>query len=184
MDKPLDDDWRLDQFKELYKVNAPTLIFYASKYVDTTTAEDLVQDVFLKIWQRRVFLFSEEGLKTYLYHSTRHACLDYMKHQEVKGGYIQAVTTRLKIEEIYFNDDPLSIFPDDERLSLIYENMEKLPGKCREIFSMSYLEERKTTEIAQLLNISTRTVEAQLYKALKILRSALLCILFFLVRIF
>ena len=106
--------------------------------------------------------------------------LDYLKHQEVKGDYINAVTTKLKIEEIYYNDDLQSLFAEDERLELIYKEMDKLPDKCREIFTMSYLEERKTSEIAVLLNISTRTVEAQLYKALKILRGILLSCLIFL----
>ena len=62
----------------------------------------------------------------------------------------------------------------------IYKEIDKLPDKCREIFTMSYLEERKTSEIAVLLNISTRTVEVQLYKALKILRGILLSCLIFL----
>ena len=117
------------------------LIFYAGKYVNAIAAEDLVQDVFFKIWQK---------------------------------------TTQLKIEEIYYNDDPQSLFAEDERLELIYKEMDKLPEKCREVFTMSYLEERKTSEIAVLLNISPRTVEAQLYKALKILRGILLSCLIFL----
>lgn len=180
MDRPKEDDRELIQFKELYKSNALMLIFYAGKYVNAITAEDLVQDVFLKVWQKRTFLFLKEGIKTYLYRSVQHACLDYLKHQEVKGDYINAVTTKLKIEEIYYNDDPQSLFAEDERLELIYKEMDKLPDKCREIFTMSYLEERKTSEIAVLLNISTRTVEVQLYKALKILRGILLSCLIFL----
>ena len=55
------------------------LIFYAGKYVNAVTAEDLVQDVFLKVWQKRTFLFLKEGIKTYLYRSVQHACLDYLK---------------------------------------------------------------------------------------------------------
>lgn len=180
MDRPKEDDRELIQFKELYKSIASMLIFYAGKYVNAVTAEDLVQDVFLKVWQKRTFLFLKEGIKTYLYRSVQHACLDYLKHQEVKGDYINAVTTKLKIEEIYYNDDPQSLFAEDERLELIYKEMDKLPDKCREIFTMSYLEERKTSEIAVLLNISTRTVEVQLYKALKILRGILLSCLIFL----
>ena len=180
MDRPKEEDRELIEFKELYKSNAPMLIFYAGKYVNAIAAEDLVQDVFFKIWQKRTFLFLKEGIRTYLYRSVQHACLDYLKHQEVKGDYINTVTTQLKIEEIYYNDDPQSLFAEDERLELIYKEMDKLPEKCREIFTMSYLEERKTSEIAVLLNISTRTVEAQLYKALKILRSVLLSCLIFL----
>ena len=180
MDRPKEEDRELIEFKELYKSNAPMLIFYAGKYVNAIAAEDLVQDVFFKIWQKRTFLFLKEGIRTYLYRSVQHACLDYLKHQEVKGDYINTVTTQLKIEEIYYNDDPQSLFAEDERLELIYKEMDKLPDKCREIFTMSYLEERKTSEIAVLLNISTRTVEVQLYKALKILRGILLSCLIFL----
>ena len=75
------------------------LIFYAGKYVNAIAAEDLVQDVFFKIWQKRTFLFLKEGIRTYLYRSVQHACLDYLKHQEVKGDYINTVTTQLKIEK-------------------------------------------------------------------------------------
>ena len=48
------------------------LIFYAGKYVNAVTAEDLVQDVFLKVWQKRTFLFLKEGIKTYLYRSVHY----------------------------------------------------------------------------------------------------------------
>lgn len=174
MKKLREDDRELILFRELYKANAPILIFYAGKYVDMPTAEDLVQDVFLKIWQKKTFLILREGIKTYLYRSVQHACLDYLKHQEVESCYVDSVMTRLKIQEIYYNDNPQSLFQEDERLTQIYKEVDKLPERCREIFMMCYLEERKTSEIASLLNLSTRTVEAQLYKALKTLRSILL----------
>lgn len=183
MDKLKNNGGIMDQFQMLYKSYAPMLIRYSNRYVNTDTSEDLVQDIFLKIWQKRAFVFIEEqGLKTYLYRSVQHACLDFLKHQEVQGDYIQSVTTKLKIEEIYYNDDPEVFFREDERLSLIYKEMQNLPEKCREIFTMSYLEERKTAEIAQLLDISPRTVEAQLYKALRILRSVLTLLVIFLLK--
>lgn len=153
---------------------APILIFYAGRYVDKITAEDLVQDIFLRVWQKQTPLFLKEGLKTYLYRSVQHACLDYLKHQQIEGDYLSAIINRLKIEEINYYHDAQSLFEEDERLLLIYEEVEKLPRKCREIFVMSYFEERKAADIASLLNISKRTVEAQLYKALKMLRTVLL----------
>ncbi|MDD4590676.1 MAG: RNA polymerase sigma-70 factor [Parabacteroides sp.] len=171
------------QFEHLYKTNAPRLIFYAEKYVDSDTAEDLVQDIFIKIWEKRTFLFFNGGLTTYLYRSVQHACLDCLKREDIKESYIESVIKQLKIEEIYFNDDPKSLFNKDERLQMIYHEVEKLPERCRDIFTMSYMEERKTPEIAKLLNISQRTVEAQLYKALKTLRDVLSGVTLFLLAI-
>ncbi len=178
----MEEGKELLDFKELYKSMAPNLIFYARRFVDEATAEDLVQDVFLRLWQKRTPLLLKDGLKAYLYRSVQHACLDYLKHQEVEGAYQQVIINRLKIEEIdYYNNEQPSLFEEDERLIRIYEELEKLPQKCREIFVMSYLEERKTADIAYLMNLSKRTVEAQLYKALKKLRSSLLtlCLLIF-----
>lgn len=175
----LEEDRDFSAFKTLYKELAPLLIFYAGKYVDQTTAEDLVQDVFLCIWQKQTPLLLKEGLKTYLYRSVRHACLDVLKHEEVKDNFVKQVTNRLKIEEIHYYEEAQWLYEEDERLIRIYEEMEKLPPKCREIFIMSYLEERKSDDIAILLNISKRTVEVQLYKALKLLRTSLLtCFIF------
>jgi len=179
MNKTLKDDQSLEQFRTLYKKNAPLLISFACKFVDQSIAEDIVQDVFLKIWQKRSFIFLKEGIHTYVYNSVRHGCLDYLKHKDVISNYIESVVNKLKIEELYYNDDPQFLFTEDERLKLIYKEINKLPDRCREIFSMVYLEERKTTEIANLLNISKRTVEAQLYKALKVLREALLIFIIF-----
>ena len=125
----------LDKFKLLYLENAPRLIFYASKYVDSDTAEDLVHDIFIKIWQKKEIYSVEEGLKTYLFRSVQNACLDYLKHKSIEKTYADEVARRLKIEEI-----------------------------------------------AGMLNISQRTVEAQLYKGLKIIRNVLVLlalILFF-----
>ncbi|MDR2496424.1 MAG: RNA polymerase sigma-70 factor [Tannerellaceae bacterium] len=167
------EDHILEVFGTLYKKFAPVLISYASRFVDSGTAEDLVQDIFLKAWNKHSFIFQKEGIKTYLYNAVRHACLDDLKHQEVKARYENSVCLKLKMEELYYTDDPEFLFMEDSRLTAIYDEIERLPAKCREIFVMAYLEERKSGEIAVLLNISKRTVEAQLYKALKTIREAL-----------
>ena len=156
----------LDKFKLLYLENAPRLIFYASKYVDSDTAEDLVHDIFIKIWQKKEIYSVEEGLKTYLFRSVQNACLDYLKHKSIEKTYADEVARRLKIEEIdYYN-----------RLDAAELD------RCREVFTLAYVDGKKSVEIAGMLNISQRTVEAQLYKGLKIIRNVLVLlalILFF-----
>ena len=166
----------LKLFRSLYISHAPKLIFYACKYVDYDTAEDLVQDVFLRVWQKELFLTGEEGLRTYLFRAVQNACLDFLKHQEVEDNYIAAVTTQLKLEELDRDTLDSTLFAEDNRLLSVYREINRLPEKCREVFTLAYLGEKKTHEIASLLDISPRTVEAQLYKALKIIRNALLII--------
>jgi RNA polymerase sigma-70 factor (ECF subfamily) len=153
--------------------NAPRLTYFANKYVDPRTAEDIVHDIFLKVWQKNLFLLSGNGLKTYLFNAIRNACLDYLKHQSVEQNYISMIVHQLKTEELEYCDQPFFLFQEDERIALIFNEIEKLPEKCREIFTLSYLHEKKSSEIANMLNLSRRTVEAQLYKALKLIRHAL-----------
>jgi RNA polymerase sigma-70 factor (ECF subfamily) len=173
MNEPLKEEDMLNIFGTLYRKEAPTLISYAARFTDHAAAEDIVQDIFLKIWDKRSFIFLKDGIRTYLFNAVRHACLDHLKHLDVRMDYQNAVTLKLKIEELYFTDNPDFLVQEDERLQAVYREIEKLPGKCREIFVMAYLEERKSAEIATLLNLSKRTVEAQLYKGLKTIREAL-----------
>ncbi len=174
MEESQKDERDIEHFKGLYKKNAPSLILFACRFLDRTAAEDVVHDVFLKIWKKRAFLYFGDGIITYLYNSVRHACLDYLKHLDIKESVEELITVQLKIEELSYNDNWIKLYSEDERLTLIYNEIEKLPQKCREIFIMSYIEEKKASEIASLLNISRRTVEAQLYKGLRIIRDALL----------
>jgi len=173
MEDPLLDDDFLDDFKALYKKEAPAMVAFAARFTDLAAGEDIVQDIFLKIWEKRSFMFLKEGIHTYLFHAVRHACLDYLKHLDVRADYEAAVRLKLQIEELYYNNDPDFIAETDERMSAVYCEIDKLPSRCREIFVMSYLEERKADEIAKLLNISKRTVESQLYKGLKMIRDAI-----------
>ena len=80
----------LKHFKEIYIDTAPKLIYYAYRYVDSSTAEDIVQDVFLKIWHKNSYLFMQSDIKAYLFRSVQNACWDYLKHQDVKGDYLKS----------------------------------------------------------------------------------------------
>ena len=151
----------LDKFKLLYLENAPRLIFYASKYVDS------------EVWQKKQIYSVEEGLKTYLFRSVQNACLDYLKHKSIEMTYADEVARRLKIEEIgYYNQSDAAEL-EKERLDSVYREIAKLPDRCREVFTLAYVDGKKSVEIAGMLNISQRTVEAQLYKGLKIIRNVL-----------
>ena len=160
------------RFKHLYEQYAPGLIFYARKFVDHNTAEDIIHDVYLRIWNRDFFLI-EESIRSYLFRAVRNSCLDYLKHLSVRNDYMSKAIVELKMEEITYYQDTDNQLIDQEQISSIYHAIDHLPEKCREIFKRSYLDDRKNAEIAQEFGISVRTVEAQIYKAMKTIREIL-----------
>lgn len=167
------DKYSIDQFRQLYEKHAPALISFARKFVGRDAANDMIQDVFLKLWELKSFAIIDESIPSYLYRSVQNSCLNYLKHEVIHQEYLSRAMTELKIDElqIYAIDD---ILINDEQIKSLHKAIEQLPPKCREIFTLYYLEEKKNTEIALMYNISVRTVETHIYKALKILQKILL----------
>lgn len=167
-------------FKEIYVTYIPELVATAARYVDTIMAEDLVQDLFLKVWNQRLFMCVKTSeLKYFLFASLRNACLDALKHEEVKQGYADYYKNRIKLEILSCTEQPFYYEGEEDRVNELFKEINRLPPKCRDIFLDSYVNGKKASEIAQERAISQRTVEAQLYKALKILRDAFALIVSF-----
>ncbi|MDR0844760.1 MAG: RNA polymerase sigma-70 factor [Tannerella sp.] len=166
-------DDSMNQLSRLYKKYAPGMLCYARKFVDFQTAEDLVHDVFLKLLSQDSFQVIDQTIENYLLCAVKNACSDYLKHQIVRDDYLSQAAHELKMEELSFSDNPLTELIGKERKTSLYKAIDRLPKRCREVFKLAYLEEIENAEIARMLNISVRTVEAQIYKALKILRSIL-----------
>lgn len=162
----------LKEFSYLYEKFAPGLLFYARKFVSYPVAEDIVHDVFLNIWRRDSFLFVDESIASYLFQSVQNACLNHLKRQTIHQEYIPKAIRELKIEELTTTSPEVNLI-NKEHLNTIYQAIDQLPEKCREVFLLSYMEGKKNAEIADLLQISIRTVENHLYKGLQILRKTL-----------
>jgi RNA polymerase sigma-70 factor (ECF subfamily) len=172
----------VEHIKHLYEQFAPALIFYARKFTDYQTAEDVVHDVFIRIWERPTALpDDDDGAGAYLFRAVHNACRDHLKHQAILSSYMSRAAVAMKEEELAFYDNPLNRMMDEERRANLSKAVNALPDRCREVFCMAYLDEKHHSEIAETLNISVRTVEAQVYKALKILRSALTCVAAFII---
>ena len=161
------------EFERLYDKYAAGLIFYARRFVDYSTAEDVVHDVFMKIWKSATVMIVHESIGSYLLSAVRNACLDWLKHQAISNDYVANAIRDLKMEELSSDENMENQLIDREKIDAVYQEIDKLPERCREIFVLAYIEEKKNAEIAEQLHISVRTVEAQIYKALKILRNAL-----------
>jgi RNA polymerase sigma-70 factor (ECF subfamily) len=134
---------------------------------DMDEAEDAVQSIFLKIWEKRDSLMITNTLKSYLYRAVHNHCINQLEHREIKQKHIQFSTYR-GAGDLQQPD----IFPH-ELESKIQSVIDQLPEQCGIIFKMSRYEELRYAEIAAKLGISVNTVENQISKALKILRTQL-----------
>lgn len=153
-------------FRSLYAI----LCTFANKYLkDTDQAEEVVQEVFYNYWNKRESLEITGILDAYLYSSVRNACLNHLKHQDVRKAYNHAQQIELKAEEQRPKDSLLELELEEK----IEGCLSQLPTERQKIFRMSREDDQKYQEIANKLGISIKTVEAQMGKALKSLRECL-----------
>jgi len=154
-------------FNEYFNI----MVSYAYRFVDTMEeADEVVQEVFVKFWEKCDTLAEDSSIKSYLYRAVHNSCLNNIKHQKVKDGYKEYVINYL--ESSYSNLEKNSVEIDYLR-QRISSGIEKLPPKCAEIFKLSRYEGLKYQEIADHLSISIKTVEVQMGKALRIMREEL-----------
>lgn len=133
-------------------------------------AEELVQDVFLKLWTKRAQLAEIETLRTYLFRAARNTALNHLRRVKLERRWQ---------EEQGVDDDPPATFAADDEATeqevaaAVQEAIQRLPPRCREIFLLSRDGGLTYAEIARTLEISVKTVETQMGRALKSLRASL-----------
>ena len=159
-------------FEQVFDTYFPQVHFFASRLTgDPEEARDIVMKVFSRFWTIRDNFESLTNIKAFLYIGTKNHCLDYLKqlqrHQEGKQEYrslMNNLADEKSIERRLIEADIINA---------IYEKVEGLPKKCREIFKLTYFDGLKANEIAQKLNISVSTVTTQRSIAIKYLREVL-----------
>ena len=156
-------------FERLFKHSYRPLTAYAFRFVrDLPTAENIVQDVFLKLWQNRRDMNITTSLDHYLFRAVRNHSLNFLDKARVRSAYL-----RLQVERDENNEDYKGYYPEIGLLEIIEKAISALPEKRQEIFRLAREEGLKYREIADQLNISVKTVEAQMSLALKQLRESL-----------
>ncbi|MCD7901234.1 MAG: RNA polymerase sigma-70 factor [Bacteroides sp.] len=165
-------------YKLLFHKYYSNLLFYATRLLeDDEEAEDVVQDVFVEVWKRRESMDIGEHIQAFLYRAVYTRCLNVLKHRSIKGKYSTAMEEisekRTTYYQPYDNNEVIKRIENRELRMEINQAISELPDKCKEVFKLSYLYDMKNKEIADVLHISLRTVEAHMYKALKVLRSRL-----------
>lgn len=154
----------------IYIRYAPQLMRFAEKFVSTQAAEDVIHDVFLRLWDKQFFLLPEDDIIKILFASVRNACIDYLRKQQTEQDALSRQATQLKLEELDYHASAEERFMKQDLLEQLIKEVELLPEKTRIVFQMSYAEGLKAAEIAEQLNVSVRTVENQLYRSLVFLR--------------
>lgn len=158
------------EFEKLFRSSYVSLVRYAKTILkDHDTAEEIVQDLFFRLWQDRGNITIESSLNGYLFRSVHNKSLHFIEHQKVidrHAGEIAASadeTAEPVTDAIYYS----------ELQSKVARVLERLPERCSIIFRMSRFEGLKYNEIAEKLSVSLKTVEANMGKALKEFRKAL-----------
>ena len=181
LDKPIKhsevDQIKLNSFKELFFTYHGRLVLFANKFTyDKQAAQDLVQDTFLKLWEKTEDMSSIESPKAYLFQSVRNSCINYQRHLNIKKSAREELVSKLDSMEksMYFDlDDPLHSLFEKEIEEKVDELVRSLPEKCRQVFTMSRQDYLKNKQIAEKLGISVKMVEKHISKALSILRAGL-----------
>lgn len=153
-------------FKSFYK---PLCIFSNNLVKDRSAAEDIVQEVFLKIWNKREDLDPSRSIKSYLFRATYNHTLNYLE-KEKQHFNLTDYTDVTKEPNSPHADEDIQL---KEMEAEVRKAIDHLPVKCRAVFLMCREQEMTYKEVAEAMNISVKTVENQMGKALKTLREKL-----------
>lgn len=157
-------------FEMIFRTHYEALCNYAYSFLDDRDeAEEIVQSTFLNVWERKHNITIETSLKSYLYRAVRNTCLNAIKHTKIKRKHADESMATAERSHESVSQSIISSELDQK----IGEAMMALPEQCRLIFQLSRFEELKYSEIAEQLNISIKTVENQMGKALRIMREQL-----------
>jgi RNA polymerase sigma-70 factor (ECF subfamily) len=157
-------------FESLFRSSYSSLVKYATTILkDYDTAEEIVQDLFYRLWKERQKMTIESSLNGYLFRSVYNRCLHHIDHQKV----VQRHQSDMKYSGGYDSPEtPLQAVQFGELQEKIASTLEQLPDRCGEIFYLNRFEGLKYKEIADRLSISVKTVEANIGRALKEFRKA------------
>lgn len=160
----------LKNFEQLFHYLQPRLYAYCCKYIkEQELARDIVQECFVNLWEN--YENVEISYEFYLFKAVHNRCLSHFRSQRVHSEYESTVKEKIRELEIHPElPSPLTELYLKEVNILLQQSVAKLPEKCRLIFMMSRYQKMKSQEIADTLGISVRTVDAQIYNALKILK--------------
>lgn len=163
-------DKTVSKYEELFRTYFSSLSYFAQKYIpDLDTSKEIVHNVFINIWEKREEFDFEKPAKSYLFTSVYNRCMNFIRDNKKFKSDMDISEVRNYSDFSQLSDD----IEAGELESKIWQVINSLPEKCRKIFELNRFEGKKYNEIANHLNISVKTVETQISKALKTLRDNL-----------
>lgn len=163
-------------FENIFKSNNAQLVSFCNHFIsDLDKSKNLAQEAFINLWINRQKINTFNGIKAFLYTHARSGCLNYIRHRKVFNKYQEF---QLQQKEDSINQEILESFDFNsleiiELEELIMKSIDKLPDQCRKIFMLSRIDGKLNKEIAEELNISIKSVEANITRALKTLKTEL-----------
>lgn len=161
-------------FEYLFDTYFEMLVDYAIRLIhNEDVAMDMVQTVFVKLYDGRANLSTQSSLRYYLYKAVYHQCLNELRRQRIMAGYMEAGDCEFYLKEVLQTPDEEMTLQGKELAHYIEEAVRTLPQRCREVYLLKFAEGLHNKEVAERLGISAKTVEAQTTKALSHLRNEL-----------
>jgi RNA polymerase sigma-70 factor (ECF subfamily) len=162
-------------FEKVYRFYYPRLIYFAKQYLlDSEVSKNIVQDVFTELWDKKNSLRKDTNLNAWLFTVTKNKSLKIISQLRSRQKYDNYLIYRqLDVDYKSLFDFHTSNFIFEELQTQIEISLFKLTPACRKVFEMSRFEDKKNREIAEELNLSIKTVEAQISKALRSLKADL-----------
>lgn len=155
-------------FETFFTAYYKPLALFADQFIgNMPEAEDIVKDSYVKLWNKREEFDHPKSIKSFLYTTTKNACLNYLRHLKVKDQYQKEI---LYLNKKQTDDLVLRNMIHAELLESIYKEVNKLPEKRKQVFCMIYFDGMKLEEVAQQLGISIFTVKEHKARALAQLR--------------
>ncbi len=159
----------INAFEQIFKCYYSPLCLYSAGITGRMEiAEEIVQELFYTLWKEREKIQIFYSIKSYLYGAVRNQSLQYCEHRDIRNRYQEKIINGYRKEAP--DTDPQSQLEYEELERIIHKTLSKLPERCSRIFRMHRFEGKKYNEIASILSVSIKTVEAEITKALQALR--------------
>lgn len=171
----------VQQFEEVFRTHFSAVKFFIYKFLKSEAdAEDLAQDVFVRLWANFESWKDNDGKDGYIYTIAKNLTLDFIKRRKLENDFCDKQVHENSIQELSGLIDPLNTIYCSEILLILEMTLERFPNRRKKIFKMSRFDNMSNQEIATALQISVRTVEHQIYLSLQVLKKIIGFFLYFL----